>query len=69
MIKKDISKILTEGTPKQRLLILSEDRARRSFEFKHPDLKDREPILTDKEAGTLFDRGWVRRCLVYLPVV
>jgi len=55
MIKKDISKILTEGTPKQRLLIFSEDRARRSFEFKHPDLKDRKPLLTDKETDTLYD--------------
>ena len=33
MIKKDISKVLTEGTPKQKLLIIAEDEARKMFIF------------------------------------
>jgi len=32
-----------------------EDRARERFDFKHPDLKGREPLLTDKERNTLID--------------
>jgi len=55
MIKKDISKILTEGSAKQKLLIIAEDEARKTFIFQHPDLKDREPLLTDKEYRAVSD--------------
>jgi hypothetical protein len=55
MTKKDISKILSSGSAKQKLLILSEDIARGRFEHHHPDLKDRKPLLTDKERTTLID--------------
>lgn len=55
MIKKDISKILTSGTPKQKLIIIAEDRARRQFLFVHPELGDREPILTEKERRAILD--------------
>jgi len=55
MIKKDISKILTSGTPKQKLMIIAEDRARRQFLFVHPELGEREPILTEKERGAILD--------------
>ena len=56
MSKKDVSTILKEGTPKQRLMILAEDIARRSFEFKHPDLSEnKEPLLTEKEFTALSD--------------
>ncbi len=54
MSKKDISKILTEGSPKQKLLLIAEDTARHRFNFKHSDLKDsKEPLLTDKELTAL----------------
>lgn len=53
--KKDISKILTEGSAKQKLLIIAEDEARKRFIFQHPDLKDREPLLTDKEYRAVRD--------------
>jgi hypothetical protein len=55
MSKKDISKILTEGTPRQRLMILAEHIARDRFEFKHPDLQGKEPLLTEKEFNSLSD--------------
>lgn len=55
MIKKDIAKILSEGTPKQKLLIVAEDEARKMFIFQHPDLKGREPLLTDKEYRAVSD--------------
>ena len=54
MSKKDVSTILKEGTPKQRLMILAEDIARRSFEFKHPDLSEnKEPLLTERVYSSL----------------
>lgn len=55
MIKKDISKILAGGSLKQRIALLAEDRARRTFEFAHPDLQDRDTLLTDKERDTILD--------------
>ena len=56
MSKKDITTILKEGTPRQRLLILAEQIARNSFDFKHPDLNEnKEPLLTDKEFTALSD--------------
>jgi len=45
MAKKDISKILTQGTPLKKMLLIAEDIARGKY------LKDR--ILTDKEFNTL----------------
>lgn len=52
--KKDISKILTEGSIKQKLLLIAENTARHRFNFQHSDLKDsREPLLTDKELNAL----------------
>ena len=47
MSKKDISKILTKGTPKQRLLLIAEDVARAKY------FKDK--ILTDHEFNTISD--------------
>lgn len=47
MIKKDISKILTTGSIKQRLLLVAEDRARARY--------SKEPILTDKELNAISD--------------
>jgi len=51
--KKDISKILTEGSLKQKLLLIAEDTARHRFQFVHKDLQDKQPLLTDKEANNL----------------
>lgn len=47
MAKKDISKILTTGSVKQRLLLVAEQRAR--------DTYGKEPILTDHEFNQLSD--------------
>jgi len=47
MSKKDISKILTTGTPKQRLLLIAEDIARAKY--------SQDKILTDHEFNTISD--------------
>ena len=47
MAKKDISKILTTGSLKQRILLVAEQRAR--------DTYGKEPILTDHESNQLSD--------------
>ena len=47
MSKKDISKVLTTGSIKQRLLLVAEDRARARY--------NKEPILTDKELNAISD--------------
>lgn len=47
MSKKDISKILTKGTPKQRLLLIAEDIARAKY--------SQDKILTDHEFNTISD--------------
>ncbi len=47
MAKKDISKILTTGSVKQRLLLVAENRARITY--------GKEPILTDHEFNQLSD--------------
>lgn len=47
MAKKDIGKILTSGSPKQRILLLAEDNARAKY--------NRERILTDNEINQLSD--------------
>jgi hypothetical protein len=47
MAKKDISKILTTGTPKQKLLLLAEDAARVKYSL--------EKILTDHEFNQLSE--------------
>ena len=47
MAKKDISKILTTGSPKQRLLLLAEDFARARY--------SQERLLTDHEINQLSD--------------
>lgn len=47
MSKKDISKILTKGTPKQRLLLIAEDIARDKYSY--------DRILTDQEFNTISD--------------
>lgn len=47
MAKKDISKILTTGSLKQRILLVAEQRAR--------DTYGKEPILTDHEYNQLSD--------------
>lgn len=47
MSKKDIGKILTTGTARQRLLIIAEDRARVIY--------GEERILTDSDLNKLFD--------------
>jgi len=51
MSKKDISKILTEGSPKQRLMIIAENIARDRYIFDPP----KEPLLTDKEFNALSE--------------
>jgi hypothetical protein len=57
MNKKDISKILTTGSPKQRIMIVAEDRARQRFQFSEPTLKKEynTPILTEHEFRQLSD--------------
>lgn len=47
MSKKDISKILTKGTAKQRLLLIAEDVARAKY--------SKDKILTDHEFNTISD--------------
>lgn len=47
MAKKDIGKILTTGSPKQRLLLLAEDNARAKY--------SQERLLTDREINQLSD--------------
>jgi len=47
MSKKDIGKILTTGTARQRLLIIAEDRARVIY--------GDERLLTDSDLNKLFD--------------
>lgn len=47
MAKKDISTILKDGTPKKRILLLSEDIARKKF--------GKEGLLTDREFNQLSD--------------
>lgn len=47
MAKKDISKILTTSSLKQKLLVIAEQKAR--------DTYGKEPILTDHEFNQLFD--------------
>lgn len=49
MDKKDIEKILTKGSPKQRLLLIAEDIAREKY------FQDRDRILTDREFTQLSD--------------
>ena len=53
MAKKDISKILTSGSPKQRLLLIAEDRAREAFAA-DPFQKEK-PILTEAEYNSISD--------------
>jgi hypothetical protein len=36
-------------------MILAEDRARKRFIFKHPDLQDKKPLLTEGEQNALYD--------------
>ncbi len=47
MAKKNIGKILTTGSTKQRLLLLAEDRARLTHNM--------EPLLTDQESTQLYE--------------
>ncbi len=47
MSKKDIGKLLTTGTAKQRLLLIAEDRARVTY--------GEERILTDSDFNKLLD--------------
>ena len=47
MAKKDIGKILTSGSPKQRILLLAEDNARAKY--------NRDRLLTDNEINQLSD--------------
>lgn len=47
MSKKDISKILTKGTPKQRLLLIAEDVARGRY--------SKDKVLTDHEFNQISD--------------
>jgi len=47
MAKKDISKILTTGSAKQKLLLIAEDNARRIY--------NKEPILTDHEFNKISE--------------
>lgn len=53
MAKKDISKILTKGSIKQKLLLLAEDRARQTFALNIRD--DNDPILSEKEYNAIAD--------------
>ena len=52
MAKKDISKILTTGSTKQKLLLVAEDRARHSF----TNIKnENKPVLSDHEYNAISD--------------
>lgn len=51
MTKKNISRILQEGTPKQRILLLTEHIARNNIQ--HPELKEGGPLLTEEEFNAL----------------
>lgn len=55
MTKKDISRVLSEGTPKQRIQILAEHIARGRFDFQRPDLRDMPALLTEAEATALHN--------------
>ena len=47
MAKKDIGKILTTGSPKQKILLIAEDRARHRY--------FQEELLTDSDFNQLFN--------------
>lgn len=57
MRKKDISKTLSKGSPKQRLMIVAEDIARRRFSSMLTDrsVKEEDSLLTDSEFNQLSD--------------
>jgi len=56
MNKKDVSKVLAQGSAKQRVMILAEDIARNRYIFQQPELSDsKEPLLTKSEFRSLSD--------------
>lgn len=55
MTKKDISRVLAEGTPKQRIQILAEHIARERFDLQAPELKNAPDPLTEAEATALHN--------------
>jgi len=55
MTKKDVSRVLSEGTPKQRIQILAEHIARGRFDFQRAELRDMPPLLTEAEATALHN--------------
>ena len=55
-MKKDIAKILTSGSAKQRIRLVAEDVARNRYIFQQPKLADsKEPLLTKSEFRNLSD--------------
>jgi len=53
MVKRDISKVLTGGTPLQRIKLLAEHIARGRFDFQPPELRNAPAVLTEAEATAL----------------